>query len=98
MIIIKKKLNHYKNWKRNLHDYGLNVNDVKVQDSKMFFVQSKIRIFKTISCRTQTFAKKNSILLFSRDCSIFYMRRKVQKDLADQNRIITRFSVAPLNW
>lgn len=38
------------------------------------------------------------VFFFSRDCSIFYMRRKVQKDLGDQTRIISRFSVAPLNW
>jgi len=89
VIIIKKKLNPYKNWKRNLLVYGRNVNDVKVQDLKMFFVQSKFFLFLII---------KSKNIIFSRDCSIFYMRRKVQKDLVDQNRIISRFNVAPLNW
>ncbi|XP_038073586.1 DNA polymerase delta catalytic subunit-like [Patiria miniata] len=33
------------------------------------------------------------ILCTSRDCPIFYMRKKVQKDLADQDAIIKRFGV-----
>ena len=28
---------------------------------------------------------------FSRDCPIFYMRKKVQKDLADQDKLMVRF-------
>ena len=28
---------------------------------------------------------------FSRDCPIFYMRKKVQKDLSDQDKLIQRF-------
>lgn len=28
---------------------------------------------------------------FSRDCPIFYMRKKVQKDLADQDKLLRRF-------
>ncbi|XP_074660043.1 DNA polymerase delta catalytic subunit-like [Tubulanus polymorphus] len=31
------------------------------------------------------------ILCTSRDCPIFYMRKKVQKDLTDQNKLIDRF-------
>ncbi|XP_071955316.1 DNA polymerase delta catalytic subunit-like [Antedon mediterranea] len=31
------------------------------------------------------------VLCSSRDCPIFYMRKKVQKDLADQNKLIRRF-------
>ncbi|KAI8477524.1 DNA polymerase delta catalytic subunit, partial [Branchiostoma belcheri] len=31
------------------------------------------------------------VLCTSRDCPIFYMRKKVQKDLADQDKIIHRF-------
>lgn len=31
------------------------------------------------------------VLCTSRDCPIFYMRKKVQKDLADQDKIISRF-------
>ena len=30
-------------------------------------------------------------LFFSRDCPIFYMRKKVQKDLAHQDSIVKRF-------
>lgn len=30
----------------------------------------------------------------SRDCPIFYMRTKVQKDLADQDAVIKRFGCA----
>ncbi|XP_071104876.1 DNA polymerase delta catalytic subunit-like [Haliotis cracherodii] len=33
------------------------------------------------------------ILCTSRDCPIFYMRKKVQKDLADQDKLIMRFGV-----
>eukprot|EP00057_Strongylocentrotus_purpuratus_P022881 XP_011677355.1 PREDICTED: DNA polymerase delta catalytic subunit [Strongylocentrotus purpuratus] len=33
----------------------------------------------------------DSILCTSRDCPIFYMRKKVQKDLADQDGLIKRF-------
>ena len=29
--------------------------------------------------------------IFSRDCPIFYMRKKVQKDLADQDKLMLRF-------
>lgn len=29
---------------------------------------------------------------FSRDCPIFYMRKKVQKDLDDQAKLVSRFS------
>ena len=32
--------------------------------------------------------------LYSRDCAIFYMRKKVQKDLAEQDKIIRRFGTA----
>ena len=35
-----------------------------------------------------------SLTLSSRDCPIFYMRKKVQKDLADQDKLIGRFSVS----
>lgn len=31
------------------------------------------------------------ILFFSRDCPIFYMRKKVQKDLADHDKLMERF-------
>ncbi|XP_041367703.1 DNA polymerase delta catalytic subunit-like [Gigantopelta aegis] len=31
------------------------------------------------------------VLCTSRDCPIFYMRKKVQKDLVDQDKLITRF-------
>lgn len=58
----------------------------------MFFVQS---IDKTAAFTKVFYHIK---FYFSRDCPIFYMRRKVQKDLADQDRIISRFNVAPLNW
>jgi hypothetical protein len=33
----------------------------------------------------------------SRDCPIFYMRKKVQKDLTDQNTIVSRFGL-PSWW
>ncbi|XP_021342594.1 DNA polymerase delta catalytic subunit-like [Mizuhopecten yessoensis] len=33
------------------------------------------------------------VLCTSRDCPIFYMRKKVQKDLADQDKLMTRFGV-----
>ena len=29
---------------------------------------------------------------YSRDCPIFYMRKKVQKDLADQENLVNRFN------
>lgn len=32
--------------------------------------------------------------LHSRDCPIFYMRKKVQKDLAEQDKVIQRFGTA----
>jgi hypothetical protein len=32
--------------------------------------------------------------LCSRDCPIFYMRKKVQKDLAEQDKVIQRFGTA----
>ncbi|KAG9342854.1 hypothetical protein JZ751_015061 [Albula glossodonta] len=31
------------------------------------------------------------VLCTSRDCPIFYMRKKVQKDLNDQQRMVSRF-------
>ncbi|CAD5114717.1 DgyrCDS3760 [Dimorphilus gyrociliatus] len=36
------------------------------------------------------------VLCTSRDCPIFYMRKKVQKDLSDQDKTIERFE--SLNW
>ncbi|XP_013786917.1 DNA polymerase delta catalytic subunit [Limulus polyphemus] len=33
------------------------------------------------------------VLCTSRDCPIFYMRKKVQKDLADQEKVISRFGI-----
>ena len=35
-------------------------------------------------------------ILSSRDCPIFYMRKKVQKDLADQDKLVQRFG--PADW
>lgn len=34
------------------------------------------------------------VLCTSRDCPIFYMRKKVQKDLADQEKVVQRFGYA----
>ena len=31
-------------------------------------------------------------LFHSRDCPIFYMRKKVQKDLVDQENLVNRFN------
>uniref|UniRef100_H3B666 DNA polymerase n=1 Tax=Latimeria chalumnae TaxID=7897 RepID=H3B666_LATCH len=36
------------------------------------------------------------VLCTSRDCPIFYMRKKVQKDLGDQERLVSRFG--PPTW
>ncbi|MBN3293760.1 DPOD1 polymerase, partial [Polypterus senegalus] len=36
------------------------------------------------------------VLCTSRDCPIFYMRKKVQKDLDDQERLMQRFGLP--NW
>ncbi|CAF1084651.1 unnamed protein product [Adineta steineri] len=49
-------------------------------------------------CQRCQGARLEDVLCTNRDCSIFYMRRKVQKDLGDQTRIISRFSVPALNW
>ena len=35
-----------------------------------------------------------STLSCSRDCPIFYMRKKVQKDLVDQDKLVKRFGVS----
>lgn len=35
------------------------------------------------------------VLCTSRDCPIFYMRKKVQKDLIDQNNLIDKFDSPP---
>ncbi|GFT38521.1 DNA polymerase delta catalytic subunit [Nephila pilipes] len=37
------------------------------------------------------------ILCTSRDCPIFYMRKKVQKDLSDQEKVVNRFGNV-MNW
>ncbi|GFQ93124.1 DNA polymerase delta catalytic subunit [Trichonephila clavata] len=37
------------------------------------------------------------VLCTSRDCPIFYMRKKVQKDLGDQEKVIKRFG-SVMNW
>ena len=34
----------------------------------------------------------------SRDCPIFYMRKKVQKDLADQDKLVKRFGASDWWW
>ena len=34
---------------------------------------------------------------YSRDCPIFYMRKKVQKDLSDQDKLVQRFG-DPNDW
>ncbi len=31
---------------------------------------------------------------YSRDCPIFYMRKKVQKDLSDQDKLVERFGTS----
>ncbi|CAF0793939.1 unnamed protein product [Didymodactylos carnosus] len=49
-------------------------------------------------CQRCQGARQEDILCTNRDCSIFYMRRKVQKDLGDQDRIIERFGNNMLNW
>lgn len=41
-------------------------------------------VFSPNSCRL-------SLSLSSRDCPIFYMRKKVQKDLGDQEKLVSRF-------
>jgi len=38
-----------------------------------------------------------TVLCTSRDCPIFYMRRKIQKDLADAQAVVERFESAPLS-
>lgn len=40
---------------------------------------------------TSGYVKRLFSLSFSRDCPIFYMRKKVQKDLDDQEKLISRF-------
>ena len=37
------------------------------------------------------------VLCTSRDCPIFYMRKKVQLELTDQDKLIQRFGSA-LDW
>ena len=32
-------------------------------------------------------------MVFSRDCPIFYMRKKVQKDLNEQETVVRRFGI-----
>jgi DNA polymerase delta subunit 1 len=38
------------------------------------------------------------VLCTSRDCPIFYMRKKVQKDLKDATAELDRFSKGSLSW
>ncbi len=35
-------------------------------------------------------------LIISQDCPIFYMRKKVQKDLQEQDKVIRRFGA--ISW
>ena len=37
-------------------------------------------------------------LSYSRDCPIFYMRKKVQKDLVDQDQLVKRFGASDWWW
>ena len=45
--------------------------------------------------QSETRSFLNSLLIFtcffSRDCPIFYMRKKAQKDLSDQHKLVARF-------
>ena len=39
-----------------------------------------------------------TVLCTSRDCPIFYIRKKIQKDLSDTQNVISRFEGAALDW
>lgn len=47
-------------------------------------------------CQRCSGSLHEEVLCTSRDCPIFYMRKKVQKDLADQEKVVQRFG--PCDW
>lgn len=61
-----------------------------------FFLLAMLRevTFPKLGIIMTTYYWQHFVLIlpyFSRDCPIFYMRKKVQKDLSDQDKLIQRF-------
>lgn len=45
-------------------------------------------------CQRCTGSLHQDVLCTSRDCPIFYMRKKVQKDLTDAQEVLNRFDIS----
>ena len=73
------------NFKSDFHDYGRNVNVVKVLCIKyvgLYIIKrldhANVDVYKDVLCS-------------SKDCPIFYMRKKAQKDVEDVTAVLERF-------
>lgn len=73
-------------FRSDFHDYGRNVNVVKVlciRYAEPFFIirqldHANVDVYKDVLCS-------------SKDCPIFYMRKKAQKDVEDVTAVLERF-------
>lgn len=72
--------------------YGLSVSVVKVPSMRMCSAPGEYTLLYTQTHFRWTARLIPFPLICSRDCPIFYMRKKVQKDLDDQSKLVSRFS------
>lgn len=89
-IFIRKKWPTFLNWRASLPSFGPSVNGVKEVSMRMYCVPGMLSESLILRLNIITLF----CICFSRDCPIFYMRKKVQKDLADQDKLIQRFGAA----
>ena len=49
-----------------------------------------------VQCQRCQGSRHEEVLCTSRDCPIFYMRKKIQIELSEQDKVLQRFG--PPNW
>ena len=49
-------------------------------------------------CQRCQGSRHEEVLCTRRDCPIFYMRKKIQIELGDKDKVLQRFGAANLTW
>lgn len=82
---IRSRSRQLLNFKFGFHDYGHNVNAVKV----LCIRYTGLFIIRRLDYANNDVYK--DVLCSSKDCPIFYMRKKAQKDVEDVTAVLERF-------
>ena len=78
------------NWSIASPGCGQLVSDAKAAFTKTFFVASKDNNSTLVPPNSSLFRRFAAVPCISRDCPIFYMRKKVQKELKDATAMLDR--------